>query len=338
MHRLGIDFGGTNLKVGVYDADGKAIAFEQFSQASHEGESAPPEESVNVVQFMIHSARTVIASLNEPITICGGGISIKGLVDVEHGCVADDVGAGQLVANVDLRRELSDAFGGAPFIVDNDARCYAWGEYVFGAGALTAEAARPKTMVCMTLGTGVGCAVVTGGRLYEGASSILGGILGGHISIDAINGERCCCGQRGCLELYCSATALGKIVESRHGDELRPMRADASNNGNYLPEFFKRVEELKRGAADAPPVLATLAEFHRNLAAGIVNTVHAYGPDVVVIGGGLMASAAHVLPEVASAVAESAWTHPRGLVQLRAAARVKDAACVGAAFHPLLKL
>jgi glucokinase len=204
-----------------------------------------------------------------------------------------------------------------PFAVENDARAYAWGEWRFGAGRGT------SVMACMTLGTGLGCALVAHGAPYVGADP-LGGILGGHVSIDR-HGPECPCGQRGCAELFCSATALAARVRDAHPD-LAPDLA----GGDPLPLFFQSVRE------GSTVHRATLDAYLDDLAIAVVNVIHAYGPERVVLGGGVMHSADLVLPGLTERVHARAWTVPRCRVGLAAAALGNRAAALGAAFHPSL--
>jgi glucokinase len=299
--RFGMDFGGTNLKAGVFDASGISLSFLEQPLP----EAASGSELLNT---LIDIARDV--SRGHPVV--AGGLAVKGLVDSERGMVEEDVGAGAQLAGVDLREVFSRALG-IPWVVENDARSYAWGEWMFGAGR------GARTLVCMTLGTGVGCSVVAGGSPYRGGSTV-GGLLGGHVSIDR-HGPVCPCGNRGCLELYCSATALHRVVAERHTG------LDASS-ADLLAGFFAAI---RRGE---PGYLQTFREFVENLSVGVVNAIHAYGPDVVVIGGGVMKSADVILPALTERVAAMAWTVPRGSVRIRAAQLDNRAAALGVAFFP----
>ena len=302
--RFGMDYGGTNLKAGLFDEAGEAVVFEQTPlRAYTEGDLL-----ANLVAY----ARR----LTEGHGVTAGGLAIKGLVDPALGGVAEDIGEGELLAGRDLRAAFSDALG-VPFAVENDARAYAWGEARFGAGR------GARVMACLTLGTGVGCALVAHGRPYAGADP-LGGILGGHLTIDR-HGPECPCGSRGCLELYCSATAFAARVADAHPDLRGPASTDT------LPAFFAA---LRAGRAEYRP---TLDAFLDDLALGVVNVVHAYGPERVVIGGGVMNSADLILPGLEARVHRRAWTVPRGRVAVAAAALGNRAAALGAAFHPSLE-
>jgi glucokinase len=296
--RFGMDYGGTNLKLAVFTEDGEAVSFIEV-----------PIKKLIKDGKIIDGLVDVVTEFTGGHTLKAGGLAVKGMVDIEKGMVVDDIGAGALLAGVNIQKIFSDALG-IPVAIDNDARSYAWGEYLFGAGKGS------KVMVCMTLGTGLGCSLVADGRPYEGADP-LGGILGGHISIDR-NGPECACGSRGCLELYCSATALTRQIKSLHPE---------IDTDDILPAFFDLV--VKKGS----PYTTLLREFQNNLALGIVNVIHAYGPDTVVIGGGVMNSHEIFLPEVVKLVHQRAWTVPRKSVKIVAAKLGNRAAALGAAFH-----
>lgn len=296
--RFGMDYGGTNIKAGVFDEDGSTVTFIEKKLAQF-------SESGDLLQNLISHARDVISNH----AIKSGGLAIKGLVNTQAGMVENDIGAGQLLAGIDLKKAFSDELG-FPFTIQNDARAYAWGEYMFGAGK------RSTAMVCMTLGTGLGCTLVADNKPYSGSDS-LGGLLGGHISIDR-NGPECTCGNMGCLELYCSATALNRIVKGQHSS-LR-------ENEDSLPEFFSKVRKSD------PAYVKTFNEFIDNLSIGVVNVIHAYGPDVVVIGGGVMNSADIIIPPLTELVHKRAWTFPKNKVHIKCSVLGNNAAALGVAF------
>src|SRR5690606_22514288 len=300
MMRFGMDYGGTNVKVGVFTQAGEAVAFEQAPlRRFTEGDLL-----ADLVEHALHVGRGY--------ELTAGGLAIKGLVDTDAGCVVEDIGEGSLLAGQNLRAAFGEALG-IPFTVENDARAYAWGEWRFGAGR------GASVMACLTLGTGLGCALVAHGRPYVGADP-LGGILGGHVSIDR-HGPECPCGQRGCAELFCSATALAARVRDAH-PELE--------GGDPLPAFFDAVRD------GSTIHRATLDAYLDDLALAVVNVIHAYGPERVVLGGGVMHSADLLLPGLTERVHARAWTVPRRRVGLAAAALGNRAAALGAAFHPTL--
>jgi len=296
--RFGMDYGGTNIKAGVFDNEGKSIKFLEKKLIEF-------SKSGDLLSNLIEHARDVIGDCR----ITGGGLAIKGLINTTTGMVESDIGAGQLLAGIDLRKAFSDELG-FPFTIENDARAYAWGEYKFGAGRGS------KAMVCMTLGTGLGCSLVINDKPYSGADS-LGGLLGGHISIDR-NGPECTCGNIGCLELYCSATALNRKVKELHNT--------LKNSEDALPEFFSYVK------SDQSEYLHTFNQFIDDLSIGVVNVIHAYGPDLVVLGGGVMNSADLILPPLTKLVHKRAWTYPKNNVRLKSSLLGNNAAAIGVAF------
>ena len=300
--RLGIDFGGTNIKFGVFSDDASEVLFYQRKLSDFTGQGQ-----------LLDNLTAFTKSILKDYPVKAGGLGVKGLIDPHRGIVHNDIGAGDLLAGKDLRKTFERALK-IPFAVDNDARAYAWGEWKFGAG----KGSNP--MVCMTLGTGIGCALIVNRRPYEGIDPS-SALLGGHISIDR-NGPRCPCGSRGCLESYCSATAFNQRVMTAH--------RELADLAEPLPAFF---DELRKGNTI---YCTTLNAFQKDLALGIVNLVHAYGPETVVLGGGVMNSADLILPEVIEMVHDMAWTYPRRSIKIKAAVLGNRAAAIGMAFHPLL--
>jgi glucokinase len=298
-----MDFGGTNIKTGLFEEDGRIIRFD-------ETELMDFTDKGELLNNLINHARNFCTGMTPE----KGGLAIKGLVNTKAGVVEEDIGAGSLLAGVNLREAFSKGLG-IPFFVENDARSYAWGEWKFGAGQGS------KVMVCMTLGTGLGCALVVNGVPYEG-SNPLGGILGGHISIDR-NGLECLCGNRGCLEQYCSATALTKRVKNAH--------PELEKESEILPKFFEFIKQNNQKYHE------TLLDFQQDLAIGIVNVIHAYGPDTIVLGGGVMNSSDQILPGLIKIVHKMAWTFPRSIVRLYPGKLGNKAAALGVSFHPGLK-
>ncbi|MGB5896294.1 MAG: ROK family protein [Ignavibacteriaceae bacterium] len=296
--RLGIDFGGTNLKVGVFSDDGKEMFFNEVLIKDI-------RKTDDLLQDMLVYVKDTVKDYN----LNQGGLAVKGLVDKKTGILESDIGLAKEFAGINLKNAFGDFFS-IPFLIENDARSYAWGEWLYGAGQ------NSKVMSCLTLGTGFGSALVKDGKPYEGSDS-LGGILGGHISMDK-NGPECACGNKGCLELYCSATALKERI-------LNTL-TELSNESDPVKVFF---ENIRQGNIEGEKVLD---EFLNDLAIGIVNIVHAYGPEIVVLGGGVMKSDDIIIPRIYEIVSKRAWTVPKGKVSIVKSKLGNRAATLGAAF------
>jgi glucokinase len=240
---LGVDVGGTKVAVAAVEA----------GEARHSVEHPTPLESTAALLECIEAAvNEVVSEAGEADAI---GVGVPSQVEWSTGTVLASVNIP--LAEVPLREELGRRFG-LPVYVDNDASCAALAE---------ANAIDASELVMLTLGTGVGGGVVTGGRIFRGAHG-LGGELG-HVVVDA-DGPECPgggCPNRGCLESLCSGTALERATGMK-GREV--------------------VQAARDGDADAR---AHLDRLGRYLGIGISNVVNAFQPEIVVIGGGLSAAA-----------------------------------------------
>ncbi len=186
---LGIDFGGTSVKLGVCDSRG-AI---RGSAAIPTRADLRPED---MIDRMRAAAEKLMQATGRAIA-CGSGV--PGPLDLERKTLlkATNLPTWVKVRYPDL---LGKALGITTFM-ENDANCAAWGEYVAGVGRGT------RSLVLYTLGTGVGGGIVIDGELWVGASGAAGEL--GHITIDP-RGPGCACGQLGCVEQYASATAVAR--------------------------------------------------------------------------------------------------------------------------------
>ena len=239
---LGVDVGGTKV----------AVAAVEGTEARHAVEHPTALDSTEALLAGIESAvGEVAAASGDPDAI---GIGVPSQIEWATGTVLASVNIP--LAGVALRDELSSRFG-VPVYVDNDASCAALAEaHTIGA----------RELVMLTLGTGVGGGVVTGGQIFRGAHG-LGGELG-HVVVEA-DGPECPgnCPSRGCLEALCSGTALERAA-GRKGREV--------------------VAAAREGDAEAQ---AHLDRLGRYLGIGISNMVNAFQPEYVAIGGGLSAAA-----------------------------------------------
>jgi glucokinase len=239
---LGVDVGGTKV----------AVASVEGGEPLHAVEYPTPLESAAALLDCIERAvKEVAAVAGQPEAI---GIGVPSQIEWSTGTVLASVNIP--LADVPLREELGRRIG-APVYVDNDASCAALAE---------ADAIDATELVMLTLGTGVGGGIVTGGRIFRGAHG-LGGELG-HVVVEA-DGPECpgTCPNRGCLEAFCSGTALERAA-GRKGREV--------------------VAAAREGDADAR---AHLDRLGRYLGIGISNMVNAFQPEIVAIGGGLSVAA-----------------------------------------------
>lgn len=252
---LGIDLGGTNIKMGLVDQKGTLRRKVEFSTNT-------TLSARQVIEEMVSHAQQ-LAGDKGPIR--GIGIGLPGFLDRERGLIKSLTNLGW--KQIPIRDWLEDAFD-CPVVIDNDANVAAFGEVWRGAGQ------GKQNVVCLTLGTGVGGGVILNGQLVHGHNDSAGEI--GHIVIDP-QGLDCNCGKRGCLETFASATGMRNHVQFAKkagkstilSDQATPAEIfQAAKNGDPLAQEIVQMAISALGRA-----LATISV--------IIN------PERFVIGGGI---------------------------------------------------
>lgn len=206
---------------------------------------------------------------------------------------------------------------GLPLRLENDARMALLGEHYAGAGRGFDD------IVMTTLGTGIGGAAMIGGKLLRGKHA-QAGCLGGHIPV-MFGGRQCTCGAIGCAEAEASGWSLPLIAQDWPG--FRQSRLAQENPINF--EALFRLAEAKD-----PVALALRDRCLQVWATATSGLIHAYDPEIIIFGGGVMKSADVILPYIQSHVERHAWT-PWGKVKVRAAELGNNAGILGAI--PLLR-
>ncbi|WP_299057748.1 ROK family protein [uncultured Nocardioides sp.] len=306
MTVVGVDVGGTKVLAGVVEPSG-AVA--RVVRRSTPGRLA----SVGATEDAVVSA-VVEAAGGAPIDAVG--VSAAGFVDA----------AGERVAFAPhlpwrgeaVRARLEDRCG-APVVLDNDANAAAWAEYTLGA------ARGADTAVVVTLGTGIGGGLVVGGRLHRGSGGMAGEF--GHAQV-VPDGRPCECGGRGCWEQYTSGNALLRHARAAVGTSAGPLAALCDGDPAALTGPL-----VTRAAAEGDDVaLHAFEEVGSWLGVGVANLVAALDPDVVVIGGGLVAAGDLLLAPARTALRRSlVGASYRTVPDLRPAALGPEAGMVGAA-------
>ncbi|MGO8785858.1 MAG: ROK family protein [Terriglobia bacterium] len=239
-----------------------------------------------------------------------------GLVDYTHNRIVSTNAKYDDGPTLDLSAWCGRTFG-IPLKMDNDARMALLGEWYAGA------ARGYEDVVMITLGTGIGGAAMVQGRLFRGKHS-QAGCLGGHLPVN-FQGRKCTCGAIGCAESEAATWSLPEVCRSTPGYEASGLAEDE-------PATF---EKLFRWADKDDRVAQTV--FDRCLhvwGSLLVGLIHAYDPEVIVVGGGVMKSASRILPFLQTYVERYAWT-PWGKVKVLAAELGNDAGLLGAV--PLLQ-
>jgi len=241
----------------------------------------------------------------------GIGLGFCGLVDSRAGRIVSTNHKYSDATGIDLVSWARDELR-LPLVLENDARMALLGEWHTGAAQDTNE------VVMMTLGTGIGTAALMGGKLVRG-KHFQAGCLGGHFTIVA-GGRLCSCGARGCFEAEASTYALPDVCRSWPGFSNSPLAREP------ILDFAT----LFRWADEADPVSQEIRLRCVEIwAACALSLVHAYDPELLIVGGGVMRSSFPVLRAIQEHVDHYAWT-PWGKVQIRPASLGMNAALFGA--------
>jgi glucokinase len=258
---LGIDVGGTKVEVAVVEG---ARAIDPVQAPTALGSTEALLDGIEQL------TRRVVEAQGEPTAI---GVGVPSQIDWATGTAVSSVNIP--LEGVPLRDELAARFG-VPVYVDNDGNCAGLAE------AEMVEGGPVRHLVMLTLGTGVGGGVVIEGSVFRGATG-LGAELG-HVVLNA-HGPDCPgkCPNRGCLEAYCSGTALGRAATSFVEGHPQSALAQAAGQDGEVSGVHV-VEYARRGDQDA---LRLLTELGTWLGVGIASFVNIFEPEHVVVGGGL---------------------------------------------------
>ena len=268
----GVDIGGTTLSVGMVPAEGGRPRALRVEDTPHGGGA----EVVDKVCAMVRAAMDELARTEGPgATVAGVGVAAPGSLDRARGVVLESHNLEWFGFPL---RDRVQAATGLPAVVENDANCAAYGEWWQGAGRGF------RSMLGITVGTGIGGGIVIDGRPFPGATGAAGEI--GHMTVE-YGGRRCTCGGRGCLEAYASGPGIARAaVEGLGGGARSSLPALVEGDLNRITAATVH-EAAVGGDAYAAGVLARAAQM---LAAGITGAVNLIGPEAVVVMGGVTAA------------------------------------------------
>lgn len=307
---IGIDLGGTNIKGGVYDPRGQLVTQDSIDTEAKGGFEHVLKRMGRLVTQLQQKAKL---SASE---IAGIGVGAPGPMSHDQGIIFSAPNLPGWV-NIPLRDRFS-ALTGLPVVLENDANAAAFGEYTAGAGQDV------RSLVLLTLGTGIGGGIVLDGKLWRGRFDNAGEV--GHMII-VPDGRPCPCGQRGCLERYASANAVAeRLCEAVHAGEdcvLKPKVA--------AREPFDARDVL--AAVDAGDALAARIwdETCYYLALSVVNLRHLLNPELVVFAGGLINAGPRLLTRVQEHFERLSWNIAPDAPRIAFATLGTDAGTIGAA-------
>ncbi len=261
MYGLGVDIGGTTVKIGIFREDGDILEkWEIPTVKDNCGEAILPDIAKSIDEKLKkngiekHDVKGI--GVGVPAAVTGDGV-VKQTANLGWGYK-------------EVRRELEELTGLA-VKVENDANVAALGEMWKGGGAGC------ENMIMVTLGTGVGGGVIIGGQIYSGVHGGAGEIA--HICVNFDETESCGCGKKGCLEQYASATGIARLAKMKLADETR--NTILKSKGNTAKDVWDAVK------AGDEVAISIAQEFAKYLGRGLADLAAVVDPEIFVIGGGV---------------------------------------------------
>ncbi|HEX8560979.1 MAG TPA: ROK family protein [Pyrinomonadaceae bacterium] len=301
-HYIGVELCAGSARAALVTADGRVAA-------AREGALAGLDLGAQVARL--------VAELRDaaPGRVAAVGVGVPGLVNPQTGrvVISSDLPS---VVREDLRETLSEA-AGLPVVLDNDANAGAFGEFAVGAGRGS------RHMFYVTIGTGIGGALVLEGRLWRGASGFAGEF--GHITIDP-EGIECACGNVGCLETVASAP---NIVRRTHERLMRDSTSSLSRLGLNKNFTAADIAHEARGGDDFAALM--MARTGRYIGTGLAAVINLLNTERVVLGGGVMGAGELILEPIIQEARRRSFQPNFESTQILAATLGSDAVPIGAA-------
>jgi glucokinase len=308
---LGIDLGGTKILAGIADEEGRILSREYRETRASEGPEAVFQRLFDITSKLL-TGREIDRS-----SVRAVGVAAPGPIDARSGVVTAPPNLPGW-HNVPLASLIHDEFD-LPAYLENDANAAALGEHRFGSGRGC------RHMVYVTVSTGIGGGFIFDGKLYTGATG--GAAEVGHMTI-VPEGPLCSCGNRGCLEVLASGSAIAREAR-RYVQRGLPTRVAELADGDLERITAKLVAEAaERGDEVAK---AILDQAMRYLGIGLANLANLLNPELLVIGGGLSKMGNRLFTPVRRAIDLRAFPNAAEALELRRAKLGDDVGLLGAA-------
>ena len=283
---VGVDIAPDSLKCLALNLAGETL----WSENRGFDLALPPAEVLDLVAGMLRRA------LEEPSVrqrMClGVGIAAQGALDVRRGLMRF---APRMPGwkNVQIRDHLQAQIP-VPVLIEHDIHCLALAERWFG------EATAADDVLCINLGEGIGMGILLNGDVYRGSQELAGEF--GHITVDP-NGPPCACGDRGCIESFCSTHAINEFARSRAADQSPTLAAILATRPATAPEL---IAAASAGDLAARAGLERLGQY---LGLGVANLIDLFNPSLIVLCGPLALGREYYLPALNHQIEKHAWKH-----------------------------
>ena len=307
---FGVDIGGTTVKLGLFNIDGEVLDKWEIATRKEDG-------GAYILKEIAESVEAKMAEKNiDKSDVTGVGMGVPGPVK-EDGTVMKCVHLGW--GRFNAAEELSGLLG-LPVKAGNDANMAALGEYWQGGGK------EYKSIIMVTLGTGVGGGIIINGKMMAGVNGAGGEI--GHMTVDLAEQDKCNCGKKGCLEQYASATGIVRLANRalQSSDKPSKLRDVKTISAKEIFDAAKEGDELAQSLAE---------EHGKYLGLALANVACVVDPDAFVIGGGV-SKAGDILIDITKKYFEEFAFHACRNASFKLATLGNDAGIFGAAASILL--
>jgi glucokinase len=340
---VGVDLGGTHIRTAVLQGSKLHSRVNLLT-----GENPKPGRLLPRVYGAIQQSLDEAAITLDQIA--GIGVATPGPLNNRTGVIYSPPNLPGW-ENVPLRELIQQHFN-TLILIENDAHTAGLGEYMFGAGRGS------RYMVYLTVSTGIGGGVIIDGKILEGANGTAGEL--GHMTIDW-KGERCKCGNIGCLEYLASGTAIARYANEAiaagegadllafastmlehiatvpdqaalpaHDPDTQPLDEYDELSGVVEPLRVNAYTVARAAEAGIPLARDIITHVAEALGVGLVNIVHIYNPDLIILGGGVMQLGRMLMEPALRIVQERTMKAPRDSVRITLAQLTRNAGLVGA--------
>ncbi len=308
-YRIGVDIGGTNIKIALVDFEGKII----YSNTTPTRAEMGFEAGVANIKQAI---KDLMQETNETAkTIEAIGFGLPGQIDYKAGMVKNLPNIPGWV-NIPLGKLIEDEFQ-IPTKLDNDVRCAALGELNFGAGKGC------ENLICITVGTGIGSGIVLNGKLVRGATNAAGEI--GHIKMTLEKGPLCGCGDYGCFEAYASGPAIVSMAKDFISGGKSAKYKEMATDGIITPYIV--AQAALQGDAVSIQIFKQIGEI---IGIGLTSVINLLNPEKIIIGGGVADAGELLLEPIRKTIEERAMPIQKEAVKVVPAQLANAAGVIGA--------
>lgn len=267
-YAIGVDLGGTKIEIGLIDSNGQILYHQRLQTMVERGYQAIQQQMMETILLIQEQAK---------VQISGIGIGAAGQIEAGSGEV---IFAPNLKwSNVPLKADLEKSLK-LPVLIVNDVRAITYGEWLYGAGKDC------QNLLCIFIGTGIGGGVVSGGRLLEGCTNVLGEV--GHVTVN-FNGPPCTCGKLGCMEAYAGGWGIRERTieaiqfhQNSRGSQLLMKLVEQQIdqlNTKIIVQAYREGNEI---------AINVINQALRALTSGIASLVNAFNPCRLILGGGVI--------------------------------------------------